>query len=73
MPPTTREIFERAAVKGGFYEIPPVSGSQHGAEFTVSKPLVGLSSSALSANPTPHWMALVELLLISVRTLPVES
>ena len=54
MPPTTREIFERAAVKGGFYEIPPVSGSQHGAEFTVSKPLVGLSSSALSANPTPH-------------------
>lgn len=54
MPPTTREIFERAAVKGGFYEIPPVSGSQHGAEFTISKPLVGLSSSALAANPTPH-------------------
>ena len=54
MPPTTREIFERAAVKGGFYEIPPVSGSQHGAEFTVSKPLVGLSASALSADPTAH-------------------
>jgi hypothetical protein len=54
MPPTTREIFERAAVKGGFYELPPVSGSQHGAEFTISKPLVGLSTSALSANPVPH-------------------
>ena len=59
MPPTTREIFERAAVKGGFYEIPPVSGSQHGAEFTVSKPLHGLSSSVLAANPTGHGDSLL--------------
>ena len=57
MPPTTREIFERAAVKGGFYEIPPVSGSQHGAEFTISKPLVGLSSSALAADAIARALA----------------
>lgn len=51
MPPTTREVFERAAVRHGFYELAPVSGSPYGAEFTIRKPLHGLSSSALSGNP----------------------
>jgi hypothetical protein len=69
VPPTTREIFERAAVRGGFYEIAPVSGSQHGAEFTVSKPLHGLSSSALTSDPTPHGDAyLLQALLGSILT-----
>ena len=47
MPPTTREIFERAAVKGGFYEIPPVSGSQHGAELMALPEHVKRSDSDL--------------------------
>lgn len=51
IPPVAREVFERAAVKHGFYELAPVSGSPYGAEFTIKKPLNGLSSSALSANP----------------------
>lgn len=64
MPPTTREIFERAAVKHGFYELPPVSGSPYGAEFTIRKPLHGFSASAVSANPTdsPDSIVLESLL-----------
>lgn len=54
MPPTTREIFERASSKGGYYEIPAVSGSQHGAEFTISAPLHGFSSSTPTDNPAEH-------------------
>ena len=52
MPPTTREVFERAAVRHGFYELAPGSGSPYGAEFTLRKPLHGISSSALTGNPT---------------------
>ena len=70
MPPTTREVFERAATKGGFYEIAPVSGSPYGAEFTISKPLNGVSSSLPPTNigETPASQILKALLGSAVQT-----
>ena len=53
-PPTTREVFERAAMKGGFYDIPPIEGSKHGGTFSISMPLHGYSSSLPTANPATH-------------------
>ena len=69
MPPTTREIFERASTKGGYYEIPAVSGSQHGAEFQVSFPLHGVSSATPTDNLAEHPDAMIldALLGSSVR------
>lgn len=53
-PPTQREVFERAAIKGGFYELPPISGSQHGGSFSLKMPLHGFLSTTPTGNPTDH-------------------
>lgn len=52
--PTQREVFERAAITGGFYELPPISGSQHGATFSLKMPLHGFSTSVPTDNPADH-------------------
>lgn len=54
IPPITQELFERAAIRGGYYDLAPNPGSRKGGEMTLRWPLHGWSTSggSLSADPT---------------------
>ena len=50
-PNTARSVFTRESFKGGFYELAPISGDQHGQEFSVRFPINGWSSSVPTTSP----------------------
>lgn len=54
IPPISQELFERAAIRGGHYDLAPIPGTRKGGEMTLRFPLHGFSTSggSLSADPT---------------------
>jgi hypothetical protein len=51
-PNTSRSVFTRESFKSGFYELAPISGDQHGQEFSVRFPINGWSSAVPTTSPT---------------------
>ena len=51
VPNVERSVFTRESIKSGFFELNPISGDQHGQEFTVRFPLNGWSDSLPTASP----------------------
>ena len=52
IPNPARSVFSRESLKSDFYELAPISGDQHGQEFSVRVPVNGWSSSLPSTSPT---------------------
>tara|TARA_Y100001973_G_scaffold105969_1_gene181261 strand:+ start:1370 stop:2674 length:1305 start_codon:yes stop_codon:yes gene_type:complete len=51
-PSTGRSVFTRESFKSGFFELAPISGDQHGQEFSVRFPINGWSSTVPTTSPT---------------------
>jgi hypothetical protein len=52
VPNPSRSVFARESLKSDFYEIAPISGDQHGQEFSVRMPINGWSSTVPTTSPT---------------------
>ena len=52
VPNPSRSVFARESLKSDFYEISPISGDQHGQEFSVRIPINGWSSTVPTTSPT---------------------
>jgi hypothetical protein len=51
VPNPSRSVFTRESIKSGFYELAPISGDQHGQEFSVRFPINGWSSTLPTTSP----------------------
>jgi hypothetical protein len=51
VPNPSRSVFNRESLKSDFYELAPISGDQHGQEFSVRFPINGWSSSLPTTSP----------------------
>ena len=52
VPNPSRSVFTRESLKSGFYDLAPISGDQHGQEFSVRMPVNGWSNSVPTTSPT---------------------
>ena len=60
VPNPSRSVFEKESIRGGFYELAPVSGDQHGQEFSIRFPLTGwTATSPATTSPGEHPSSLL--------------
>ena len=52
IPNPSRSVFNRESIKSDFFELAPISGDQHGQEFSVRFPINGWSSSLPTTSPS---------------------
>jgi hypothetical protein len=52
VPNPSRSVFSRESLKSDFYELAPISGDQHGQEFSVRFPVNGWATSVPGTSPT---------------------